>query len=160
MLKRGVTVKKEYNIHFKVFPKHFSPGWHNVLHFTTGRDLHDPGSRIPGVWFFPNGKNQARSLHICSDVNEEVNTCFNSHMIPRNEWTQINIKQELINGRYMYQILINHQLVHEVENQSPRMYKNVTIYAGDPFYSPQPGSMKDLIYTGGKNYVPIRYCIH
>ena len=50
-IKDGLTVQKEYEVSFKVFPSVFNDGCYNVLHFTTGVNSGKLGSRIPGVWF-------------------------------------------------------------------------------------------------------------
>ena len=148
-------VGKEYSVSFKLFPTKLSPGWHNVLHFTTGTDHGQPGSRIPAVWLHKSaGDSWSRSLYICSFVNRNVNYCWTSGKIKANRLAKIEIRQTRRVLDYNYEILINGIVQHEVSNYlGIRAFENVKLYVSDPWHAAQEGLIKDLEYSrGGYNF--------
>ena len=149
-IQSGLTVGPEYNIRFKIFPTSYSSGWHNIIHFTKGKNWGVSGSRVPAVWAHESrGNFTSRSLHICADVNDDPDLCFDTKRIPKNTWTFVNIKQELMDGSYMYKILINDSVVYSVENKSPKTFRNVIAYASDPWSPAQNGYLRELMYAVG-----------
>ena len=150
LVQPGLTIGKEYSVSFKLFPTAFSPGWHNVLHFTTGVDHGKPGSRIPVVFLhMTEGNTRIISLWICSDVNENINSCWHKKSMHTHTWTSIQIKQTSASLSYTYQVLIDGEVKHEVINKSPRVFRNVKLYVSNPWYPAQEGLIKDLEYSGG-----------
>ena len=59
-------------------------------------------------------------------------------------WTTIEISQEISEGKYIFKILIDNDLVYSVEIHKPQSFDNVTVYASTPSQTAQPGSIKDL----------------
>ena len=143
-----MTIGKEYSVSFKLYPKKFSPGWHNVLHFTNGASYGTPGERIPAVWLhMSKGGKDEKPLYICTYMNNNADYCFTTSPIILFKWTPIEIKQFSSSGGYKYQILINGKVEHEVVNENPRIFKNVNLYVGKG--KAQSGEIKDLKYAGG-----------
>jgi hypothetical protein len=48
-------VSADYRLTFDITPLAVQPDWANIIHFTTGEDIREFGSRTPGVWFVPGG---------------------------------------------------------------------------------------------------------
>ena len=138
-----MTFEKEYSVSFTFVASKFSPGWHNILHFTTGDDVHSPGSRIPGVWMYKD------ALYICSDVNGISNYCWTSKPIPVNVIFRLQIRQIREGAGYIYLIQIDGYVHHEVINRQPRVFHGVKLYASDPWYAAQKGEMRNLEYSKG-----------
>ena len=146
-----MTIGKEYSVSFKLYPKKFSPGWHNVLHFTNGAAHGTPGQRIPAVWLHMTEESKEfRPLYICTDLNNNADYCFTTSPIILFKWTHIEIKHLYsFNTGYMYQILIDGIVQHEVKNRNPRGYENVNLYVSNSNNKAQEGQIKDLKYSGG-----------
>ena len=63
---------------------------------------------------------------------------------PIGEWTKIQISQELVNQEFKYRISINKTEKVDVENSKAVGFKNVKVFAANPWYKTQPGFVKNL----------------
>nr|XP_047137903.1 uncharacterized protein LOC100212432 [Hydra vulgaris] len=133
---------KIYRVSFDVKPNSFSKGWHNVIHFTVGSDADKYGDRVPGVWFHNNGDG---SLHIAAPINGDINRYFDTTPLPLNDWSHIEISQQLENNIYIYKIQLNGENVFSEVNSQPKSFDNVKVYASDPWYLAQDGLIKNLV---------------
>ena len=62
-----------------------------------------------------------------------------------NEWTDIEVAQKLVGNRFMYSISIGGEQVFEVENQDPKDFFNVSVFASNPWsFAAQNGLISDL----------------
>ena len=95
------------------------------------------------------GDEKAKPLLICSDVSGNSNYCWTSKSIPVNTIIQIQIRQIREGNSYIYQILIDGRVHHEVINSRPRVFHEVKLYASDPWYAAQKGEMRNLEYSKG-----------
>ncbi|XP_065653612.1 uncharacterized protein LOC136080636 [Hydra vulgaris] len=142
------SLENAYSVSFMIKPKSYSAVWANVIHLTIDEDKNDFGRRIPGVWFAPD---RLGALVIISAVNNDSNYYFYTEILPLNEWSTINISQNMCNGVYMFTCYINGKLIHNVENKSPKSFKNVKVYVADPWYNAQDGSIKEIRIKNGVN---------
>ena len=133
-----------YRVSFDVKPNSFSKEWRSVLHFTIGSDLTNYGDRIPGVWFHHSGDG---SLYIAAPINGNLDRVFKTEPVPLKEWSHIEISQQLENSIYIYAIRLNGEKVFSEENTQPKTFENVKVYASDPWYPAQDGSIRDLIIS-------------
>ena len=122
------------------------PDWTSIFHMTAGGDL-GLGDRTPAVFFRPSG---GLAIDMNSAVNNEGNW-INSIQLnrgfpapPIGEWTKIRISQELVNQEFKYRISINEIEKLDVENSRAVGFKNVKVFAADPWYPAQPGFVKKL----------------
>ena len=60
------------------------------------------------------------------------------------EWTRIEVGQQRENGEYRFYISINGKETHSVRNNHPREFHDVKVYASNPWYTAQPGSIRNL----------------
>merc|ERR1719494_1478189 len=92
-------IGKEYSISFQLLAWTFSPGFSNVLHFTTGAHHGKLGSRVPAIWLHKTAENELASLYICADVNNNVDYCHHTKPIldTRTE-IKVQVKQTRILG--------------------------------------------------------------
>ena len=132
---------KEYLVSFDVKPNSFAPEWRSVVHFTIGSNIGNYGDRVPGVWFHVSGNG---GLHIAAPINGDVNRYFDTKPLALNEWTNVEISQRLERNVYIYRIKINREVVFTEKNQQAKSFENVQVYASDPWYPVQDGSVKDL----------------
>ena len=149
-IKAGLTVHKEYEVSFQVFPSVFKGGWHNVVHFTIGGNSGKSGDRIPSIWFHTtDGDTKSCALLICADVSGNVDYRFTTHRVSVQKWTAIKVKQvRNEDGVYVYEIMIDGKVVFSKVNTLPKTFRHVNVYASDPWYAPQVGYIKDLYYGG------------
>ena len=140
LLKTFPSMKKTFELKFEIRAEKVSRTWANAIHITTGSDGSRQGDRIPGVWLNKDGH-----WHICTSIGIQKNHCHNSPPVSLNTWTMIRIWQEqLLDGDYMYQYAINNTTIYSVRNESPRAFKNVKVYAADPWYAPVKGSIRNI----------------
>ena len=120
------------------------PNWSNIIHVTNGENYGSPGNRYPAV-FVNKGRQQ---LSINSYVNGNDNYGYtNPNDISREEWTKIIIEQIERDSKIIYRIEINGETVHEVENTTPTEFRDMTLYAADPWHGQQANAnLRHLIY--------------
>ena len=108
--------------------KDLSDAPHNVFHITKSGDVLQYGDRIPAVWVSKTYI-QFRSA-VSGNVDHGQNYNFNL-----NQWYHFEIKQEEnSNSEIIYSIGMDGTTVHEVVNTLPQRFKEVTLYASDPWY--------------------------
>ncbi|XP_065653549.1 uncharacterized protein LOC136080612 isoform X2 [Hydra vulgaris] len=136
---------KEYVVSFYVKPNSFTTGWHSVIHFTIGSSNLYYVDKVPSIWFHTDGNG---SLLISAPINGSPLQYFKTKPIEINQWTYIEISQVLINSFYIYRIKINEEFICAEINNQAQSFKNVRVYASDPWYDAQDGSIKDLLIIG------------
>ena len=57
----------------------------------------------------------------------------------------------------MYRISIGGEELHAVENSQPEEFHNVKVYASDPWYPAQPGSIRNLVIESTVQVTYIRH---
>ncbi|XP_066912180.1 uncharacterized protein [Clytia hemisphaerica] len=116
--------------------------WTNLIRFTAGaQDKDEERDRQPAVFMY---KNQ---MKFCIGLDNKPGECSpQSEELPFNQWHAIEIKQEFIDSKYMFTVHINGVEFYSAENQSPKRYANVTVYASDVFRNPTNGLIRNLTY--------------
>ena len=99
------------------------------------------------MWFHENGNG---GLHIAAPINGDINRYFNTKPLALKEWTNVEISQNLEESVYVYAIKINGEKVFTEENKQAKIFENVKVYASDPWYAVQDGSIKDLFIINGQ----------
>ena len=100
----------------------------NVFHFTIGGRNHQYGDRIPAFFIKRNKKFGIRSA-VNEDKNYRQDFDFNMnqqyHIVIRQYYKQYGI--------YVYQIEIDGQIKHSVDNNNAQVFENVIFYGSDPW---------------------------
>ena len=86
----------------------------------------------------------ASQLHICSAINGNSNFCYNSIVLPMNQWTWVEIAQQANNAHYIYSIKIDDKLVYSVKNKGVKIFENVSVYAANPWGTPALAYIRGL----------------
>ena len=68
--------------------------------------------------------------------------------IPAGKWTQITLSQEYLSGKFRYRVLIDGVEKYNVENAQDGQFRDVRVYASNPWHDAQPGYIKDLSVKG------------
>ena len=139
---------KEFIVSFDVKPYSFAPEWRSVIHFTTGSNIGLYGDRVPGVWFHLSGNG---GLHIAAPINGNGNQYFDTQPLAVMQWTNVEISQRLEESVYVYAIKLNGVKVFSEQNLQAKSFENVKVFASDPWYPVQDGSIKDLFIINGQS---------
>ncbi|XP_047146021.1 uncharacterized protein LOC124818955 [Hydra vulgaris] len=129
-------LEQSFDIYFDLKLNSFSNGFRSVIHLTKGEDNSKYGDRIPGIWIFD------RMLHLGFAINNEKNEVIKSKPLQQGQWINIHIRQHAESGRASFTLYINNENVYTVQNFNPQVFTNVKVYAGDPWYEAQDGSIK------------------
>nr|XP_047146494.1 uncharacterized protein LOC100209659 isoform X2 [Hydra vulgaris] len=140
-------LEQSFDIYFDLKLNSFSDGFRSVIHLTIGEDNSKYGDRIPGIWV----SNQ--KLLVAFAINDNKNEYFESKPLQQGQWINIHIRQHAQWGRASYTIYINNKKVYTLPNLNPQVFTNVKVYAGDPWYEAQDGSIKKFNVTNGLLYL-------
>nr|XP_047133477.1 uncharacterized protein LOC100212045 [Hydra vulgaris] len=141
------VMMKEFTVSFNIKPKIYSKGLKNVLHFTLDNNVGEYGDRNPGVWFHEDGSGK---LVIFVAVNNNGNYSIETSPLSLHKWSSVMISQIMFNGKYWLTVDLNGVNIHRVENYNAKNFKNIKVYASDPWYDAQNGSIADLLIINGK----------
>ena len=62
-----------------------------------------------------------------------------------NKWADIEVAQKLVDNRFMYSISIGGDMIFEIENQDPKDFFDVSVFASNPWnFAAQNGLISDL----------------
>ena len=137
------TLAKEWRVTLQFRPTKYiigSGGWTSVLHLTIGGDNVEHGDMTPGIFL-----EKGEALSIWSSVNE--NHRYSSQGLelpPIGNWTKIEVGQREEDGEFTFYISIDAKEVLSAKNNKPREFHDVKVYASDPWYTAQPGSIRNL----------------
>merc|ERR1719209_830332 len=132
-------IGKEFSISFELFLDSYPAAevpFANILHITLGADNTNMGDRIPALWIKPD-----KEIHEGAAISGNKNSVGN-HAIESGKWNKIEINQKLVDGKYMYEVLLNGESKRSVENTTPEKYENVKVFAGDDWYPAADGKIK------------------
>eukprot|EP00091_Calanus_sinicus_P008435 TRINITY_DN2051_c0_g1_i1.p1 TRINITY_DN2051_c0_g1~~TRINITY_DN2051_c0_g1_i1.p1 ORF type:complete len:215 (-),score=45.38 TRINITY_DN2051_c0_g1_i1:104-724(-) len=135
---------KEYQVTFELKVSKF-PGtdnvqrFQNVIHLSaTGVNCCNVGDRVPAVWI-----SKEKGLAFAALVNGIANYW---KVLPtvhaENKWILIDISQKLVDGKYIFEVLVNKESVDKVENTRPHAFGKVKVFAADNWYNPVEGQIK------------------
>ena len=131
----------EWRVSFFFNPSSYTyNNWANVIHLTAGGNRGTSGDRIPAIFYHP-----AHGISVLSDVNGNPNVYkpFKPSPAPTGKWTLITISQMKKDNIYVYRIVIGDS-DFEMQNTKPAEFKNVKVFASNPWYKAQAGSIKEL----------------
>ncbi|XP_065639349.1 uncharacterized protein LOC124818004 isoform X1 [Hydra vulgaris] len=130
------TLEKAFYVSLDLKLDSFSDGYRSVIHLTMGGNDLMYGDRIPGVWIFN------KRLHVAFAL--KGHETFKSKPLFLDEWINVKIEQTVESGKAYFKIFINHNKVYEVQNYNARVFTNIDVYAGDPWYEAQHGLIKNF----------------
>jgi len=135
---------RTYEITFELFLNTVSSSASHLsfLHFTTDKDCCGYGDRTPALWTHSNNK-----FHVASAING-IGSYSNdfSYQLTTQKWYNFKISQFLNSyGEYVFSVKIDGTLNWDPTNTQPTNFKNVKIFACDPWYNAVDGSMRRLI---------------
>ena len=116
---------KEYKIEFAIkVDKLPTANWTNVFHFIAHDNIIGQyGDHIPAVYIHKSGY-----FRVSSAVNKDYNFKLGKKY-------QATIQQFKKQGKYWYEIITDGES-YKIENEKPKNFENVKLYASDPWYAP------------------------
>ena len=127
-----------YILSFEIVPTGTVDDWGNILHFTTGDDCCDFGSRSPGIWFVPDDIIISVSIGDSTDGNWYINT---DTALPLNVRTKVILE---CNGPDV--TLSVGESVYTAKQPTRRFSGDLTVYAGDPWWQAANANIYNLSY--------------
>ncbi|XP_065652914.1 uncharacterized protein LOC136080228 [Hydra vulgaris] len=132
----------EFIISFDFIPYSFSNNLCSIIHFIN--DSNNIKNGYPGVWLDNLGVLQVSALI------DGTNFIFRNYALPLNQWSKIEISQIFSNGHYLYRIQVNNVYIISLINTQVQSFKNVIIYASNPWDVSQNGSIKNLFVANNQ----------
>ena len=112
----------------------------SIIHFTTGGNTGRHGFRNPAVWMFGGTR-----LHVCTTISNSNSHCWNTPFnLPLKKFSHITLRQEAINGNLHFFIFINEIEVARIHSNKAYTFRNVKVYAADPWHNPANVVLKNL----------------
>ena len=143
-----MSIPLEYEIGLDITPSNaLVKGWASILHFTaTGGDCCGYGSRIPGVWFSPG----SRRLLVVDGHSADGNSNTQKWKCDDNVLTlqpNVNYRIRMLFKSKVVSVYVNGQVACATEPRADRkVFKNVIVYASDPFYEPAKATVQNLYF--------------
>ena len=133
---------KEWRVSFEFRPTNYNlTAITNLLQLTTGSGTYEQGSTTPMIEF------EEGDLVVTSLINSNPNypVRFVSLPAPKiGEWTKIEVDQRQEGCKYILVVSLANKEAVRIENENPRKFSNVTVFASNPQLQAQPGSIKNL----------------
>merc|ERR1712166_920227 len=129
---------------FKIKPTARSiNNYSNIIHFTANNQNYSSiGSRVPAVWFY----SKSTRMHVRMGRPGKANDgCDPKEQLPLNKWSTFNLK---LMGKTLTVSVDGKVLcVNNNYAKSDPSYKNVEVYAADPWHRTALASIKDFSYV-------------
>lgn len=125
------------------------PDWGSVIHVTIGENGQDIGDKTPEIRFLPHSDVpevcvppfQGKSVYKCQTLT--------SGLILQ-EYTKVQIYQNETKahiGEYSYIIMVNNAVVLHSIHANPRKFRDVKIYASNPWINPAAAYIKNFVFN-------------
>ena len=143
-----------YKVEFNIFVKKGGSVL-NVFQFSANdKGCCDIGDRVPLVHVHSSW-NSDNVIHVSSGVNSAGNNYTN---IPYNLFTVYNIiiqQYEETQNVWKYEIIVNGEVKKSIQNNDPKAFTNVKVYAGSPWHNDMFDSDYGTVWDLKINDVPL-----
>merc|ERR1712222_288854 len=149
---KNMDIPLDYEVGLDITPNNkIEKNWANIVHFTaTGKDCCGYGSRIPGVWFWPgtrkllvvDGHTANGNSHTgqwkCNDklLTLQANKKYRLRMVFKKKTVSV-----MVNGK---------AACTNIPRSDRKVFKNVQVYVGDPWYAPADAKVAKLYFKALK----------
>ena len=133
-----ISGKTDYTLSFDIVPNGTATGGHaSILHFTTGTDCCDFGSRSPAIWFRPG----STALYVRIGDSTDGDWGFGTDALP----LHISTKVTLECNQSSVKLTVGTR-VYTATQPTYRFAGNLIVYAGDPWYQAAKAIISNLDY--------------
>ena len=138
------TLGKEWRITFDFKPTDYDHNnWTSLIHLTAGGNNKTVyGDRTPAIFFHPD-----LGMHVSSAINGNPTYSVDLNQPPLvGEWTNIVMSQAKSTGEeFIFKTEINGTESFTTVNVQAESFSSVKVYASDPYYTAQPGFIRNLV---------------
>jgi len=113
----------------------------NIIHFTIGGYNGKYGDRVPGIWVWRGSELGVRSA---ISGNQDYYAPYTTPDIALNTWHDIEVAQLAFENEVYFSFKIDGTTYANVKNADAREFKNVKIYAGNPWENPCKGKIRNF----------------
>ena len=107
---------------------------------TIGSDNGRLGDRIPAFFYKPRV-----GLQVATAIGSDKNSYFNIKPAPPSgQWSSVVVSQLKTGSTTTFSVKINDAAPLTRENPAPRAFSFVKVFASDPWFKGQPGSIRGL----------------
>ena len=151
----GTDYKIEFDIVVLNQPKDV---WNSAFQFTIGQNGKKIGCRSPAFWI-----NKSGFLHFCTSYKASDlpwGNCFNYDFEFGQNYHVVIAQFQDENGISQYEIEIDGQIVHSIQNDDAQSFSNVKFYASnpwDPSFTSDIGLIENFKILPGNNFIRIKY---
>jgi len=151
----GPNFRISFDLNIKSMYSSRSDGWASILHFTaTGKDCCSLGDRVPAL--FSNNKQNYLAFMSNVDNNGNFWKATPAGSVPTNTWSKIKIEQKFEGFQWRYTVQVEGVgTLINVINKKPKIWQNVAVYAGDPFYPATHATIRNLDYASSSSFAPL-----
>ena len=130
----------EWEISFEFKPKNYDDSdYTSILHLTIGEDMTQIGDRIPAIFYHAN-----HGLHVTYAIGDDPNHYWDMSELPLNKWSKIVVSQAKSGSVVNFNIEVDGAAPVSVENPTAQIFSDVKVYAADPWWNAQAGSIRGL----------------
>ena len=132
---------EEWEISFDFKPDDYTTqAFTSILHLTINDDMTQIGDRIPAIFYNPDS-----GLHIATAIGNNPNSHRDVMPAPPvGKWTSIVVSQLKSGSKTTFSVKVDGADPFSVENPDPQEFSDVKVYAADPWWDAQPGSIRGL----------------
>ena len=134
------TLPKEWKVSFEFKPTSYNfKGFAQILQLTKGGKSGNIGDRTPALWI-----HKSRGVVVVTTLNGKANVglSFPTKKPPLNVWTEVEINQAKTGSKHMFSLIIGGETLAFMENNDPREFSDVQVFASSPWNVAQAGSIR------------------
>ena len=121
-----------FKIDLKFKLKNLPNEWASIFHITIGNNGGTKGDRYPALFV---NKNSYFHFTTCIDDTDNYHKNYDRlSSTYQNQMYDVTIQQKLIDGKYLYQVIVDGQLFVSKENTKPLVIDEAKLYLSDPWY--------------------------
>ena len=140
LIKTLPKLGEEWEISFDFKPDDYTTeGYTSILHLSINDDVTQIGDRIPAIFY-----HHIHGLHISTAIGDNPNFTRDTISPPLGEWTSIVVSQLKSGSKTTFSVKVDGADPFSVENPDPQEFSDVKVYAADPWWDAQPGSIRGL----------------
>ena len=144
--------EKTWEVSFNLIVKESRPFHTSLMHFTQNSDMNKMGDRTPALFLIN------EILHIAFSIGDKANHNTDQKISLNKEYhIQIMQVRPCSSCPYKVKVFFDGIEVYNINNNQPRVYKNVKCYFGDPWYSPSPAIISNLAYKTQPSHIGKTY---
>ena len=125
---------------------------------TTTTNAGNLGDRLPAIHSRP----QSRGNNLVLTYTFKDNVKYTIDQPKKiGQWVRFNMRQKLIDGRYIHETFIDGKSVGKVENKNPVIFRNVAVFIGDLIVRPVNGRFDNFkIASPAQNAIFGQFLVH